>query len=96
MRRELNIFTLLAPHSFSLRVKSSSLSLICGSPKSKNGVTDGRSMQLLLVYLNIDHAYVILHLFDSHTHIHKISGENLVDRNRDARLCIYLWGPNRI
>lgn len=79
MGRELDIFTLFASHPFSLQAKGASLAFIRGSSKLEDGVTDGRSVQLLLAYLNVDHEYVLFDPLDSHTHIHKISRGNLAD-----------------
>ncbi|KAM3396488.1 WD repeat-containing protein 75 [Capsicum galapagoense] len=61
---------------FVRKAKGASLAFVRGSPKSED---DGRSVQLLLAYLNVDHEYVLFDPFDSHTHIHKISRGNLAD-----------------
>lgn len=70
---------MFASHPFSLQAKGASLAFIRGSPKSEDSVPDGRSVQLLLAYLNIDHEYVLFDPLNSHTHIHKISRGNLTD-----------------
>ncbi|KAK4355092.1 hypothetical protein RND71_024063 [Anisodus tanguticus] len=64
---------------FVRKAKGASLALIRGSSKSEDGDTDGRSVQLLLAYLNIDHEYVLFDPFNSHNQMHKISRGNLGD-----------------
>lgn len=64
---------------FVRKAKGASLAFIRGSPKSEDGVTDGRSVQLLLAYLSVDHEYMLFDPLNSHTHIHKISRGNLAD-----------------
>ncbi|MCE3051606.1 hypothetical protein HAX54_050304 [Datura stramonium] len=64
---------------FVRKAKGASLAFIRGSPKSEDGVSDGRSVQLLLACVNVDHEYVLFDPFNRHTHIHKISRGNLTD-----------------
>ncbi|CAN4102517.1 unnamed protein product [Withania somnifera] len=64
---------------FVRKAKGASLAFVSGSPKLEGGVIDGRSVQLLLAFLNIDHEYVLFDPFNSHALIHKISRGNLAD-----------------
>ncbi|CAN4103824.1 unnamed protein product [Withania somnifera] len=64
---------------FVRKAKGASLAFIRGSPKSKDGVTNGGSVKMLLAYLNIDHEYVLFDPFNSYTPIHKIIRGNLND-----------------
>lgn len=74
-----HLYLFFASHPFSLQAKGASLAFIRGSPKSEDDVTDGRSVQLLLAYLSVDHEYMLFDPLDGHTHIHKISRGNLAD-----------------
>ncbi|XP_009627084.1 uncharacterized protein [Nicotiana tomentosiformis] len=64
---------------FVRKAKGASLAFIRGSSNSEGGVTDGRSVELLLAYLNSDHEYALFDPLNSHIHIHKISRGSLTD-----------------